>query len=183
MNKKNDYKVWLGILILALIIIISVYGYKKFGNNVAVPQVGDGIITEEKVDVLPTGSELLDKKDKQSMNPVQIIKKDNGLVIEIISEGAGEGVRSMQTVSVDYRGMLTDGKVFDESYKRGQQFSFTVGGGQVIKGWDEGLLGMKVGEKRRLTIPGDLAYGPNGIPGVIPANATLIFDIELHSIK
>jgi FKBP-type peptidyl-prolyl cis-trans isomerase len=100
-----------------------------------------------------------------------------------MQEGAGEGVRGMQTVSVDYRGMLTDGKVFDESYKRGQQFSFTVGAGMVIKGWDEGLLGMKVGEKRRLTIPGDLAYGPNGIPGVIPANATLVFDIELHSIK
>ncbi|OGI76551.1 hypothetical protein A3C57_00470 [Candidatus Nomurabacteria bacterium RIFCSPHIGHO2_02_FULL_33_12] len=112
---------------------------------------------------------------------MQIIKKENGLIIEIISEGTGSGVRSGDTVSVDYRGFFTNGTVFDESYKRGQPFLFIVGAGNVIAGWDEGLLGMKVGEKRRLTIPSDLAYGPNDYQ-TIPGGSTLIFDIELRKI-
>jgi FKBP-type peptidyl-prolyl cis-trans isomerase len=107
-----------------------------------------------------------------------------GLDIKTTQQGTGAAVKAGDTVDVKYTGKLTDGTVFDSTDKHGgQPFSFTVGGGQVIKGWDQGLLGMKVGEKRTLTIPGDLAYGPQGIPGVIPPNATLIFDIELVSIK
>lgn len=103
-----------------------------------------------------------------------------GLVIEDMRVGSGPVARAGQQVTVHYRGRLTNGKIFDESYKRGQPFSFALGGGQVIKGWDQGVAGMKVGGKRRLTIPSSLGYGPGGTPdGTIPPNATLIFDVEL----
>lgn len=95
----------------------------------------------------------------------------------------GANPRVGDTVDVHYRGTLTDGKKFDASYDRGEPLSFTAGEGQVIKGWDEGLLGMKIGEKRKLTIAPDLAYGDSGAAGVIPPKATLIFETELVGIK
>lgn len=87
------------------------------------------------------------------------------------------------TIAVHYRGTLENGTEFDSSYKRGEPFSFTLGAGQVIKGWDEGLVGMKVGEKKKLTIPPEKGYGVNGMPPVIPPNATLIFEVEVVGIK
>jgi peptidylprolyl isomerase len=95
-----------------------------------------------------------------------------------------DGIKTGQTAEVLYTGKLTNGTVFDASSEHGNQpFSFTLGAGQVIKGWDEGVVGMKVGEERTLTIPPDLAYGANGIPGTIPPNATLIFDVTLVGIQ
>ncbi len=107
------------------------------------------------------------------------------LKIETTQPGTGnQVVKNGDTVSVQYTGKLTDGTVFDSTANHGgQPFTFTVGAGQVIQGWDQGLLGMKVGEKRTLTIPPSLGYGESGVPGVIPPNATLIFDIQLVSIK
>lgn len=107
------------------------------------------------------------------------------LKIETTQPGTGEQtVKAGDTVSVQYTGKLTDGKKFDSSYDHGgQPFSFKVGAGQVIKGWDQGLLGAKVGEKRTLTIPPDLGYGAAGAGGVIPPNATLLFDVEVVSIQ
>ncbi len=107
---------------------------------------------------------------------------DNGLKIEILKEGTGEEVKNGDTVSVHYTGTLEDGTKFDSSLDRGTPFSFQLGAGRVIKGWDLGILEMKVGEKRKLTIPSDLAYGPNGIPNVIPPSAVLVFEIELLDI-
>src|SRR6266567_3300893 len=107
-----------------------------------------------------------------------------GLDIKTTQEGTGAAVKAGDTVSVLYTGKLMDGTVFDASSKHGNQpFDFQVGAGMVIKGWDQGLVGAKVGEKRTLTIPSDLAYGPQGIPGTIPGGATLIFDVEVLAIK
>ncbi len=96
--------------------------------------------------------------------------------------GDGAEATKGQPVSVHYTGTLTDGSKFDSSLDRGTPFTFALGGGQVIRGWDEGVVGMKVGGKRRLTIPPEMGYGARGFPPVIPANATLIFEIELLSV-
>lgn len=96
--------------------------------------------------------------------------------------GTGEVAKAGQTVSVHYTGWLENGTKFDSSVDRGQPFSFPLGAGRVIKGWDEGVQGMKVGGKRRLTIPANLGYGPRGAGGVIPPNATLVFDVELLGV-
>jgi FKBP-type peptidyl-prolyl cis-trans isomerase len=106
-----------------------------------------------------------------------------GLKYAILTPGkAGAAVaKAGDTVSVHYTGWLTSGKQFDSSLTRGKPFSFKLGAGQVIPGWDQGVAGMKVGEKRKLVIPGDLAYGAAGTDG-IPANATLIFTVELIAI-
>jgi peptidylprolyl isomerase len=105
----------------------------------------------------------------------------SGLRITELVVGSGEEAVSGKSVSVNYRGTLTNGREFDSSYGRGP-FSFPLGGGRVIKGWDEGVAGMKVGGKRKLVIPPDLAYGERGAGGVIPANATLIFEVELLQV-
>ena len=183
MQKRKDGKVFLGIGIVAIIIILSIFGFKNFGNTIAVPQVDNRDVVNSDINALPVGDKLQNNFEKNKMQPIQTIKKENGLVIEIIQEGTGQPVKSGDNVSVDYRGFLADGTVFDESYKRGAPFAFTVGAGSVIPGWEEGVLSMKVGEKRRLTIPSNLAYGAAGYPGVIPPNATLVFDIELKKIN
>jgi protein-disulfide isomerase len=106
-----------------------------------------------------------------------------GLLVKDVTVGTGAAVKSGDTVTVHYVGTLTDGSEFDSSRKHGQPFTFEVGKGRVIKGWDQGLVGMKVGGRRKLTIPSDLAYGDRGMSTVIPPKSTLLFDIELLSIK
>ena len=106
----------------------------------------------------------------------------SGLQIEEITEGTGAEAKSGQNVKVHYTGWLTDGKKFDSSKDRGQPFGFKLGGGQVIRGWDEGVEGMKVGGVRKLTIPPELGYGARGAGGVIPPGATLVFEVELLGI-
>jgi peptidylprolyl isomerase len=107
----------------------------------------------------------------------------SGLQIIDIEVGSGDEASAGETVIVHYTGWLADGTKFDSSVDRGQPFSFSLGAGEVIPGWDEGVVGMKVGGTRRLIIPPDLAYGAQGRPPVIPANAELTFDVQLLSIQ
>ncbi|MDE0064489.1 MAG: FKBP-type peptidyl-prolyl cis-trans isomerase [Gammaproteobacteria bacterium] len=115
---------------------------------------------------------------------------ESGLVVTITQTGAGAEAAPGNTVSVHYTGWLYDpgsdggrGSKFDSSVDRGQPFGFPLGAGRVIAGWDEGVAGMLVGEKRELIIPPDLAYGPRGAGGVIPPNATLLFEVELLAVE
>lgn len=107
----------------------------------------------------------------------------SGLKYEEIETGAGRQPQKGEFVQVHYTGWLTDGTKFDSSHGRGQPFEFMLGAGQVIKGWDEGLSGMKVGGKRKLIIPPELGYGSRGAGGVIPPNAELVFEVHLVGIR
>jgi FKBP-type peptidyl-prolyl cis-trans isomerase len=110
-------------------------------------------------------------------------KTDSGLRYQIIQKGTGKKANKADMVSVHYKGQLTDGTVFDSSYKRNQPLDFQVGVGQVIAGWDEGIQLLNVGDKARFVIPSDLGYGSRGAGGAIPPDATLIFDVELMDVK
>jgi FKBP-type peptidyl-prolyl cis-trans isomerase FkpA len=113
----------------------------------------------------------------------QQVTTPSGLKYEEVKEGTGEAATAGKTVSVHYTGWLTNGTKFDSSKDRGQPFDFPLGGGRVIKGWDEGVQGMKVGGVRKLTIPPELGYGARGAGGgLIPPNATLVFEVELLKI-
>ncbi|MDJ0738197.1 MAG: FKBP-type peptidyl-prolyl cis-trans isomerase [Gammaproteobacteria bacterium] len=108
---------------------------------------------------------------------------DSGLKYEDLVDGDGAVAAAGQQVVVHYTGWLTDGSKFDSSVDRNQPFDFALGRGMVIRGWDEGVAGMKVGGKRKLTIPPQLGYGAQGAGGVIPPNATLVFEVELLDIR
>jgi FKBP-type peptidyl-prolyl cis-trans isomerase FkpA len=108
---------------------------------------------------------------------------DSGLKVEELVEGDGAIAAAGKQVVVHYTGWLTDGRKFDSSHDRAEPFDFALGRGHVIRGWDEGVAGMKVGGRRRLTIPPQLGYGARGAGGVIPPNATLVFEVELLEIR
>lgn len=157
MNNKTT------IIILGAMVIVAVAIYAIWNNSVKRPQ--QNIINNGPVTSQPT------------------IMNKQGVQIEILKEGAGAVAKNDDIVSVHYTGTLENGTKFDSSVDRGVPFEFTLGAGQVIPGWDIGVEGMKVGEKRKLTIPSLLAYGERGAGGVIPPNATLIFEVELLGIK
>ncbi len=128
-------------------------------------------------------------KTQEEITPNRTVKlnktytTESGLQYVFTEVGEGARAKSGDKVSVHYIGKLTEGKEFDNSYKRGTPFSFTIGEGKVIKGWDEGIALLNVGDKAVFTIPSQLGYGPMEIPGLIPANSTLVFEVELLFIE
>ena len=150
--------------ILIIIIVIVVLIAVIWGIYFLVATPGSNIIPQEK------------NNNQNSNMDIQ------GMKVEVLKEGSGTAAKNDDNVTVHYTGMLADGKVFDSSIDRNAPFTFQVGKERVIKGWDLGVVGMKVGEKRKLTIPPALAYGATGFL-MIPANATLTFEVELLKIN
>ena len=132
---------------------------------------------------LSSGSAAADNKETKNMADQTTVTTESGLKYVDMVVGTGRQPEVGDTASVHYTGWLADGKKFDSSVDRKEPFSFRVGAGQVIKGWDEGVMGMKIGGKRKLTIPPQLGYGARGAGGVIPPNATLTFDVELLDLR
>lgn len=165
-------KDFITIAIILIVIVIGFYfgGQYLKNNPVEAPQeeVTSKVAT-------PKNCELTKQKDEKAL-----MEK---LKITTTKQGTGEGAENCDKVTVHYTGTLKNGTKFDSSLDRGEPFPFTLGEGEVIKGWDLGLLGMKVGEKRKIEIPADLGYGEAGAPPVIPANSTLVFDVEMIKIE
>jgi FKBP-type peptidyl-prolyl cis-trans isomerase len=161
MNKtQKDY------MIIFVLIAVSAFVYFLFPEHAM--QTHDQTKTREDITTNP---------------PPTMQNQEAQLNIKVIAEGAGRAAQNGERISVAYTGKLSDGTIFDSSIPRGEPFVLTLGKGEVIAGWEIGLLGMKVGEKRQLTIPSELAYGEAGFPGVISGGATLIFDVELLAIE
>lgn len=157
------------ILILAVVVLGLCFWFWQTKNN-----------QNQEVELFNSQNQEAALFNNQNQNQ----NMNQNLKIEVLKEGSGEVAKSGDTVTVDYVGTLEDGTKFDSSIDKGTPFTFVLGVGRVIQGWDLGVAGMKIGEKRRLTIPSELAYGETGTPGgPIPPNATLIFEVELLGIN
>ncbi len=171
MIKKN----LISILVVIVVAGAGIYSWQFFSNE------KEAI---EKVDFENPGSS--GKTDSGQNNQASMLGagQSNNLKIEVLKEGSGKEAEKGKKIAVHYVGVLEDGTKFDSSVDREEPFVFVLGAGRVIKGWDEGLVGAKVNEIRRLTIPPHLAYGKEGAAnGVIPPNATLIFDIQILAVE
>jgi FKBP-type peptidyl-prolyl cis-trans isomerase len=155
------------------LIILAVSGVVLIGT------IATFIIMNQNTNTTPQ-SKTFTKTITTSSNSSTIESK---LIIEDLRIGDGAELKPKDTATFHYTGTLEDGKKFDSSKDRGEPFTTQIGIGQVIKGWDEGIPGMKVGGVRKITIPSELGYGDRGVPGVIPGKATLVFEVELLSIK
>lgn len=171
MNYSRDK--WIAVSVAVLIIILffgGVFAYNQQKNN--------SLLSSSNNDM--TNKNTLGKSTPSG----QTRTLSDGLVIQDLTIGAGAEAKAGSSVVVNYVGAFQDGRVFDSSSSHGQPFPFKLGQRSVITGWDEGLVGMKVGGKRKLIIPPNLAYGANGTPdGTIPPNATLIFEVELLAVQ
>ena len=163
------------ILIIIIIIIILAIGYVVLKPAPA---------AQNNPSPTPTARASSTPIPSASSSPNTNSYDIQGMKVEILRKGTGPAAKNGDHVTVNYVGTLLDGRKFDSSIDRGTPFPFTLGAGQVIKGWDLGVVGMKAGEKRKLTIPPELGYGSNAVPGsIIGANATLVFEVDLLTIN
>jgi peptidylprolyl isomerase len=154
-----------------------------FGSGSTSDAIASELNPEKHAVTAKTTPNTISTEETIAMNLDNAVTTSSGLKYIDLQEGEGATPNQGQTVKVHYTGTLEDGSKFDSSRDRGQPFSFKIGVGQVIKGWDEGVGSMKVGGRRTLIIPSELGYGSRGAGGVIPPNATLIFDVELLEIR
>nr|WP_242035688.1 MULTISPECIES: FKBP-type peptidyl-prolyl cis-trans isomerase [unclassified Leptolyngbya] len=165
-------------MVVCLVVIVVAQVAGKTQEAIAAPQSESSISQ-------PAATKIVDSSTPQVIAMAEnenVVTTDSGLKYTDEVEGTGAMPEAGQTVFVHYTGTLEDGTKFDSSRDRNQPFSFRLGAGQVIRGWDEGIASMRVGGQRRLIIPPELGYGARGAGGVIPPNATLIFDVELLRI-
>lgn len=191
MNEASKNK-WIA-MVVAIVVVAFFFGTMflySFNKNVEKSRDADGTVSTQvvpsnpAVTVVPAVEQINKiKTNTNTKNTMNTTTSPEGLVIEDKAVGTGIEAVAGKTVSVDYVGTLENGTKFDSSYDRGTPIEFVLGTGRVIKGWDMGIAGMKVGGKRRLVIPADLAYGDRAVGGVIPANAVLVFEVELVGVK
>lgn len=173
-------KIFTGLIVLVFVLL----GIGIFRSQTAKAPVEEISLSDEleKIDVKTEPVQSAEKSTESATNQTNE-NKTMGLEIKTTKEGTGDRVvKKGDTISVHYTGKLTNGTKFDSSVDRGTPFTFTVGEGMVIQGWEQGFIGAKVGEKRTLTIPAELGYGARAV-GSIPANSTLVFDVEVISIR
>lgn len=176
----------LGTVVLVVLVVvmgIAIFSPKKVVNNQPLATGTPTATIDGTVEATPAAT----PKATQKAPSGKEITMENGLKIQDEVVGTGTEAAAGKSVSVNYTGTLTDGTVFDSNvdpkFNHVQPFTFSLGAGQVIPGWDQGVAGMKVGGKRKLTIPSSLAYGDQGVPGAIPGGATLIFEVELLKVE
>ena len=176
-------------LVVALVLVLVVCGCKSQQPETATsPAETEAVEAESTESESPEATEEVDSVDvAQNLGTPsenEVVTMDSGLKYIDVTVGDGAEAAARQTVSVHYTGWLVNGSKFDSSKDRGQPFEFPLGAGSVIKGWDEGVAGMKIGGVRKLIIPSDMGYGSEGAgAGVIPPNSTLIFEVELLGVK
>ena len=167
--------------IILFTVVLVVAQITSSPSQVSADPLTENVAPQAVVAAVSTSNEASQPASPET-DDVGFVTTPSGLKYREIEVGSGNSPNPRELVSVHYTGTLPNGKVFDSSLKRGEPITFPIGTGRVIKGWDEGLANMKVGGKRELVIPPDLAYGSRGIPGAIPPNSTLIFEVELLDI-
>ena len=181
-------KFGIGAFVLVCLTYITIYSVFYNPNEFADLKTDEvqtffKISEDNRMSITGAPQDSLDLVKELSPNERSFLQNLSSQKYQIIQKGNGKKAEKGSKVSVHYKGQLLDGTVFDSSYKRKEPIDFTLGIGQVISGWDEGIQLLKEGDKARLVIPSDLAYGERGAGGVIPPNATLIFDVELMKVK
>ncbi|HMW01461.1 MAG TPA: FKBP-type peptidyl-prolyl cis-trans isomerase [Acidobacteriota bacterium] len=174
---------WMILGVVGLIAVVLVGLYMTSGPKPAPAAAPTAATTPPAQPATPPKNEIVSlpaNKEPEPTTPTPAVKE---LKIEDVAVGKGAAAKTGQEVTVHYTGTLLNGTKFDSSRDGGKPYTFTLGAGTVIKGWDQGIVGMKAGGKRKLTIPADLAYGSSGRPPVIPPDSPLLFDVELVSVK
>ena len=179
----NEKMVIIGFFVV-IVLIAAVVWYQENKKKIEyIPVKEPTVIANTPIPTASLGIGSVQPTAQPTAQPTLDLKNIKELMLQDIKEGTGEAVITGKKVTVNYNGYLIDGTKFDSSYDKGTPFTFSLGSGEVIKGWDQGVVGMKIGGMRRLIIPSTLGYAEKGAGDVIPPNATLVFEIELLKIE